>query len=69
MKKNDIFKVTVTDYDHAARGIARVDGMVVFINGGAVGDECEIRNNWKRWRRSCAASISHNTTKQPIRTI
>jgi len=43
MKKNDIFKVNITGYDHAARGVARVDGMVVFVNGGAVGDECEIR--------------------------
>jgi len=41
--KNSIHEVTVTDLNNLGHGIARIDGMVVFVAGGVTGDRLEIR--------------------------
>ena len=43
MKKNDIINVYIQSSGFEGEGIARVDGLPVFIRGGAVGDHADIR--------------------------
>ncbi|MBQ8255151.1 MAG: 23S rRNA (uracil(1939)-C(5))-methyltransferase RlmD [Clostridia bacterium] len=43
LKKNTYHKVTVTDMNDLGYGVARVDGIVVFVDGGVTGDELEIK--------------------------
>ncbi|MBQ4054299.1 MAG: 23S rRNA (uracil(1939)-C(5))-methyltransferase RlmD [Clostridia bacterium] len=41
--KNSIHEVTVTDVNNLGYGIARIDGMVVFVAGGVTGDKLKIK--------------------------
>ena len=41
--KNSIHEVTVTDVNNLGHGIARIDGMVVFVAGGVTGDKLKIK--------------------------
>jgi 23S rRNA (uracil1939-C5)-methyltransferase len=41
--KNTYHNVTVTDMNDLGYGVTRVDGIVVFIDGGVTGDELEIK--------------------------
>ena len=43
LKKNTYHTVTVTDMNDLGYGVARVDGIVVFVDGGVTGDELEIK--------------------------
>ena len=43
VEKNKVYRTAITDYSTEGMGIARVQDMVVFIPGGAVGDQCDIR--------------------------
>jgi len=43
MKKNDIFTVEITDITNTGSGVARVEGIVVFVQGAVTGDTVEIK--------------------------
>ena len=43
LKKNTYHKVAVTDMNDLGYGVARVDGIVTFVDGGVTGDELEIK--------------------------
>ena len=43
MTKNDIYEVQITDVNNLGSGIARIDGMVVFVPGGVDGDLLRIK--------------------------
>ena len=43
LKKNTYHNVTVTDMNDLGYGVARIDGIVVFVDGGVTGDELEIK--------------------------
>ena len=43
MEKNDICQLPITGYTHDGYGVARLNGMVVFVPGGAAGDVAEVR--------------------------
>ena len=43
LNKNDIFVCDITGATHDGYGVARVDGMAVFVPGAAVGDQAEVR--------------------------
>ncbi len=66
LKKNDIFRVGVTDINNLGNGIARVDGMVVFISGAVTGDELDIKII-KAARDYAVARIEAVATPSPYR--
>ena len=41
--KNDIFEVTILDMNNLGAGVAKIDGMTVFVRGAVTGDICRIR--------------------------
>lgn len=41
--KNKIYRAEIIDYTSQGAGIAKINGMVVFIPGSAVGDQCDIK--------------------------
>ena len=41
--KNDIFEVTILDMNNLGAGVAKIDGMTVFVRGAVTGDVCRIR--------------------------
>ncbi len=41
--KNSLHEVTITDVNNLGYGIARIDGMVVFVAGGVTGDKLKIK--------------------------
>lgn len=43
MKKNEVYEVVVTDMNNMGFGIAHIDGMAVFVDGGVTGDRLNIR--------------------------
>lgn len=43
MNKNDIYQLTISGCTHDGYGVARLDGMAVFVPGGAVGDVADVR--------------------------
>ena len=43
LKKNDIVKCEITDYSSDGNGVAKIDGLVIFVPDSAVGDICEIK--------------------------
>ena len=43
LKKNDLLTVKVTDINYMGLGVAKVDGAVIFIQGGVTEDELEIK--------------------------
>ena len=43
LRKNTFHTVTVTDMNNLGYGIARIDGMVVFVDGGVTEDLLEIK--------------------------
>jgi len=43
LAKNRIVSLKIEDFSEEGDGIARLDGMVVFVKGGVPGDECEAR--------------------------
>ena len=43
LKKNDILTVRVTDMNYMGLGVSKVDGAVIFIQGGVTEDELEIK--------------------------
>ena len=42
-KKNTVLSATVTDINNLGYGVAKVDGMTVFVSGAVDGDVCDIR--------------------------
>ncbi len=42
IRKNDRLRITIEDYSVEGHGIAKVDGYVLFVPGGAVGDEAVV---------------------------
>ncbi len=43
LKKNDIVKCEITDYSSDGNGVAKIDGLVIFVPDSAAGDICEIK--------------------------
>ena len=43
MEKNKIYRAEIIGYSGDGSSIARIHDMVVFVPGGAVGDQCDIR--------------------------
>ena len=43
VEKNKIYRAAIIDYTAEGFGTARVQDMVVFVPGTAVGDQCDIR--------------------------
>ena len=43
IKKNELYTVTCTDMTNLGAGVARIDGVVVFIPGGVDGDTMDIK--------------------------
>ena len=43
MEKNKIYRAEIIGYSGDGASIARIHDMVVFVPGGAVGDQCDIR--------------------------
>ena len=43
MKKNDIFTVEIEDMNFLGFGVAKIDGMAVFVGGAAAGDKAKIK--------------------------
>ncbi len=43
MQKNQKFEVEITDVNNLGYGVCKIDGMVVFVNGGVTGDKCTIK--------------------------
>lgn len=43
LKKNEIHTVTITGYSSDGSGVARIDGLVVFVKGALEGEECRIK--------------------------
>ena len=43
MEKNKIYRAEIIAYAGDGSSIARIHDMVVFVPGGAVGDQCDIR--------------------------
>lgn len=43
LQKNKIYRTELTGYTAEGAAVAHIDGMAVFIPGGAVGDQCDIK--------------------------
>jgi 23S rRNA (uracil1939-C5)-methyltransferase len=43
VKKNDVVTLTVDNWSSDGSGVARLEGMVVFVKGGLVGETCRVR--------------------------
>ena len=43
LQKNKIYRTEIVDYTTDGSGVARVEGMAVFVPNTAVGDQCDIR--------------------------
>ena len=43
LKKNDLLTVKITDINYMGLGVAKIDGAVVFVQGGVTEDELEIK--------------------------
>ncbi len=43
LKKNDILTAAVTDMNYMGLGVTKIDGAVIFIQGGVTGDKLEIK--------------------------
>ena len=43
LRKNDVLKVTIEDINHLGMGVARHEGMVIFVRGGVTGDVLNIK--------------------------
>ena len=43
LQKNKIYRAEIVDCTGQGSAIAKIDGMVVFVPGGAVGDQCDIK--------------------------
>ena len=43
VQKNKIYRAEIVDYTAEGSGVARIEGMAVFVPNTAVGDQCDIR--------------------------
>ncbi len=43
LQKNKVYRAEIMDYTTDGSGVARIDGMAVFVPNTAVGDQCDIR--------------------------
>ncbi|MFR4973322.1 MAG: TRAM domain-containing protein [Butyricicoccus pullicaecorum] len=43
IQKNKIYRAEIVDYTAEGSGVARIEGMAVFVPNTAVGDQCDIR--------------------------
>ena len=43
VKKNTIHKINITSYSSEGEGIGRIDGMAVFVKGGLIGENLEVK--------------------------
>lgn len=43
LQKNKVYRAEIVDYTTDGSGVARIDGMAVFVPNTAVGDQCDIR--------------------------
>ncbi|MBP3313247.1 MAG: 23S rRNA (uracil(1939)-C(5))-methyltransferase RlmD [Oscillospiraceae bacterium] len=66
MKKNEIYRVTVSGYTAQGLGVARVDGQVVFIHGALKGEEMDIRIV-KVLKQECYAIVEKMVAPSPYR--
>lgn len=66
MKKNEIYTVDITDLNNLGAGIARIDGMVVFVPNTVDGDRAEIRII-KVTRNYCVGRVERLLVSSPYR--
>ena len=66
IEKNSLHLVRVTDMTDLGAGVARIDGIVVFVQGGVDGDEAEIKII-KAASDYCVARIERLLTPSPYR--
>jgi len=43
LQKNKIYRAEIPGYTAEGASVARIEGIAVFIPGGAVGDQCDIK--------------------------
>ena len=43
LQKNKVYRAEIIDYTTDGSGVARIEGMAVFVPNTAVGDQCDIR--------------------------
>lgn len=43
LQKNKVYRAEFTGYTAEGAAVARIDGMTVFVPGGAVGDQCDVK--------------------------
>ena len=43
LKKNDVYRVKVIDLNNLGFGVAKIEGMTVFVGGAVDGDEIDAR--------------------------
>lgn len=68
IKKNDIYTVEITDMTNLGAGVARIDGRVVFVNGGVDGDTLDIKII-KVTRDYCVARTERVAIPSPYRAV
>ncbi len=66
LKKNEIYRVTVSGYTAQGLGVSRVDGQVVFIHGALLGEELDIRIV-KVLKQECYAIVEKMIAPSPHR--
>ena len=66
LKENSIHTVTIDNYASTGQGIARVDGMAVFVRGALRGERCLI--SLSKVGKTCAwAEVTEVLTPSPAR--
>lgn len=68
MKDLKEIALKIIDYDHRGRGIGKIDGLVVFVKGGVLGDKvnCKITKVKKRYLEGEVAEVlSPSSLRQP----
>ena len=43
LRKNSLHEVTIEDYSAEGMGVARIDGMVVFVKNAVLGEICVVK--------------------------
>lgn len=66
IKKNSLHTVKITDINNLGFGICRIEGIVIFVQGGVTGDEAEIKII-KSARDYCVARVEKLLSASPYR--
>lgn len=66
--ENEIHRLTITGYASDGDGVARLDGMVVFVRGGIRGEECDVKLT-KVGRSAIWGKVVEPVSPSPARQI